>query len=198
MGPIDPYFRAHVTGMQRSSGTFSNCDQAALLAGAGQASSAMVANCALPQWKDEAKARLPFEVGMTVGTELVPYEDAAAGQKLAIDVRLSADYTSTSRWYNELTDATGKLLSTGSYVTALASAGLLFRASSFVALRASASYGMVTPHFLTGEPLGTTDTSNTSPDQNPNFDWRYDAPGRRFRLTDASVFDVQVSGMVQF
>jgi hypothetical protein len=33
---------------------------------------------------------------------------------------------------------------------------------------------------------------------NPNFDWRYDAPGRRFRISEASTFDLAVTGIIYF
>jgi len=194
MGPIDPYFKAHVTAMQKSSSTYSNCDQVAAALANGQASQAAVDNCALPRWKDDAAARLPYVAGLTFGAELIPYEDSVAGQKVAIDLRVAADYTSSSRWYNELTDATGRLLHTDSSVTVLGSLGILFRASEFVALQGTASLGTTTGHYLTGEGLG----ANGGPDQNPNFDWRYDAPGRRFRLDDVTLFNLQIAGILQF
>jgi len=197
MGPLDPYFRAHLTAMQKSSSTYSNCKQVALAAAQTpnpQASALALANCALPQWRDKADARLPFELGLAFGTEVVPYEDAVAGQKVSIDLRLSADYTSSARWYNELTDATGKLLRTDPYLTVLGTVGIVFRASEYVALRGSAQLGTSTAHFLTGEDPGTPDGA----EQNPNFDWRYDAPGRRFRLDEITLFNLQITGILQF
>ena len=196
IGPIDPYFKAHVTLMQKSSGTYSNCDHAAELvapaSGADpQARSDIDVAALCAANPDRWGARLPWLFGLTFGTELVPYEDPAASQKIAIDLRLVADYTSSARWYNELTDATGRLLATESYVTVLGRLGLIFRASEYVAVQASGSLGWVTPHYLTGEDFG-------SRDENPNFDWRYDAPARRFRATEGSVFDLQVSGVLQF
>ena len=47
----------------------------------------------------------------------------------------SADYTSKSRWYNELTDATGKLLYTESYLQVGGLLSFLFRASRYVAVQ---------------------------------------------------------------
>jgi hypothetical protein len=194
MGPLDPYFRAHVTAMQKSSSTYSNCDRVGLAEQNGQASALAVANCGLPRWKDDAAARLPFELGLAFGTEIVPYEDAAAGQKVSIDLRLSADYTSSARWYNELTDATGKLLHTDPYLTVLGTFGILFRASEYVALRGSAQLGTSTAHFITGEDPGEVG----GPGQNPNFDWRYDAPGRRFRVDEITLFNLTLTGILQF
>jgi len=191
MGALDPYFKAHVTFLQKSSATYSNCDHAAELAAAGQLNPdpAIVAACA----GDPARygARLPWLFGVTFGTELVPFEDVASREKFAFDLRLVADYTSAARWYNELTDATGKLLATQSYVSLLGRLGLVFRASEYVSLQASGALGWVSPHFLSGENFDTRG-------DNPNFDWRYDAPGRRFRSTEGSVFDLQVSGALQF
>lgn len=193
MGPLDPYFKAHVTSMRKSSSTYSNCDRVALALASGQASQAAVDNCALPQWRDKADARLPFELGLAFGTELVPYEDTVAGQKVSIDLRFSADYTSSSRWYNELTDATGRLMHTDPSLTVLGTVGILFRASEYVALRGSAQLGTTTAHFLSGE-----DPGGAGADQNPNYDARYDAPGRRFRLDEVNLFNLQITGILQF
>ncbi|MCM2332856.1 MAG: hypothetical protein NDI82_02800 [Anaeromyxobacteraceae bacterium] len=189
VGPIDPYLRLALTRLQRSSGTYSNCDHAAELEAAGQGVTGMVARCAADP--ASGAARLPWFLGLTFGTELVPYDDAVAGQKIAFDLRLSADYTSRARWYNELTDATGKLLATQPYVTLAGRFGLVFRASEYVAVQASAALGWISQHDLTGEELATAATS-------ASFDWRYDAPGRRFRATEATLFDLQVSGTLQF
>jgi hypothetical protein len=149
----------------------------------------MVALCAAAP--DRWAAQLPFMAGLTFGAELIPYDDVGTGQKIALDLRLVADYQSKSRWYNELTDATGKLLATEAYLTLGGRVGLVFRASEYVSVQASGSLSWVTPHFITGEDFGGRDA-------NPSFDWRYDAPGRRFRVTDASVFDLQVGGVLQF
>jgi hypothetical protein len=195
LGPIDPYLKASLTLMQKSSSTYSNCDHAADLvtppvAGADPQlkAGADVACAANP---DRWGAKLPKLASLTFGTELVPYEEAATNQKIALDLRVTADYTSASRWYNELTDATGKLLATEASMTFTGRVGVIFRASEYVSVQAAGSLGWVTPHYLTGEDL-------SSAAANPNFDWRYDAPGRRFRATSGSVFDLQVSGLLAF
>jgi hypothetical protein len=194
MGSIDPYFKAGLTLMQKSSGTYSNCDHAGeMVAVAGptgpQARSDMVARCAADPKSGEA--RLPMLVGLAFGTELVAYEDAPAGQKIAFDLRLSGDYTSRARWYNELTHATGKLLETGSYTTLTGRLGLVLHASQYVSVQAAGSFGWVSAHDLTGEDVGTAAT-------NASFDWRSDAPGRRFRATEGTVLGLEVAGILQF
>jgi hypothetical protein len=194
LGPVDPYLEANLTLLQKSSGTYTNCDHAAeLVAVSGptgpQARPDMAALCAADpkRWG----ARLPWYLGLAFGTELVPYEDAAASQKIAFDVRFTGEYTSASRWYNELTHATGKLLATGSYVTMAGRLGMLLRASEYLSFQAAGTFGWASSHDLTGEDLDSAAT-------NPNFDWRYDAPGRRFRATEGTVLGFEVSGMLSF
>jgi hypothetical protein len=191
MGGMDPYFRAHVTGMHKSNSTYDNCLHAQQLVANGQAPAGMVAACASPEWKDKAGAKLPWLMGLAFCAELVPYEDTIAGQKIAIDLRLTTDYTSSARWYNELTDATGRLLATDPYVTVMGQVGLVFRASEYVALQATGALGAQTSHYITGEGADGTLT-------NPNFDARYDAPGRRFRVSEVSLFNLMISGELRF
>ena len=201
IGPIDPYFKAHLTLPRRFSSTYSNCDHVgdATAPAPGLAfTSAAATNCALPQWKDKAGAQLPWNTGVTFGIEFVTLEDKKEGQRVVIDTRLIAEYTSKARWYNELTDATGKLHQTGSYMELGGLISFLFRASRYVAVQGQASYTYETAHLLTGEALGVNDATNGSPGQNPNFDWRWDAPGRRFRISSAGVFSLQATGIINF
>lgn len=207
MGVIDPYFKAHATAMFKSSSTYSNCEHAAEMAARApmEATSVAAANCALAG--EDADAELPWVAGITFGTEVTPYEDARAEQKLSLDVRLFADYTSSHRFYNELTDFSGKLHRTQGYLEMGGLVGLYLRASRYVSLRGTASLASRTAHWLTGEPLGRNGgwptlgaggiTADPS-EMNPNFDWRYDAPGRRFRISEVSVFELSFAGVLQF
>ena len=209
IGPVDPYFRAHVMGMVPSGDTYSNCEHAAALATRSPAQMTLAAaeNCALPEWSVDADARLPFVAGIVFGTELVPFDDPRAGQKVAIDARLFVDYTSRSRFYNELTDASGKLHATEAYLTMGGLLGLHLRASRWFSLEASAALSTRTAHDLSGEslgrrsgriPSGDLSGATSNPELNPNFDWRYDAPGNRFRISEVSVFDLSVAGVLRF
>ncbi|HEX9401457.1 MAG TPA: hypothetical protein VF912_15210 [Anaeromyxobacter sp.] len=209
MGYVDPYVKAHVTTAFKSATTYSNCKNAKELTTAmpvQQMNDAAVANCA--SWGSEAGAKLPWVVGLTFGTEVVPYEDAVESQRVSLDFRVHADYTSSQRFYNELTDATGKLLQTEGYLEMGALVGLYLRASKFVSLQTTASLSTRTAHYLTGESLGKSgstpalDPATGRPLElaamNPNFDWRYDAPGRRFRISEVSVFELAFAGVLQF
>jgi hypothetical protein len=210
MGVIDPYVKAHFTKIFKSNGTYSNCDHAAELAVGGsvvpaQMNSEAVANC--KTWGEEAGAKLPWIAGLTLGTEVVPYEDRPEGQKVSIDFRLFSDYTSPQRFYNELTDATGKLHQTGSYLTMGGLFGLYLQASEYISLQATASLATRSAHYLTGESLGKngstprygSDGVTLDPtEMNPNFDWRYDAPGRRFRISEVALFELGFTGVLRF
>ncbi len=225
LGPVDPYVKAHATLMTKSSSTYSNCDHAAELASdtalnptnpvVRQMTRAAAANCQDKDAAKDAEAQLPWIAGLTFGSELVPYESETEGQKVSIDLRVFADYTSSARFYNELTDASGKLHKTGEYLTVGGFFGLYLRASRYVSLHATASLSTRTSHFLTGESLGRNGSwpalfgDNTDPqrapsetanrlDMNPNFDWRYDAPGRRFRLSEVALFELTFGGLLQF
>lgn len=194
LGPIDPYVKAHLTRMSKSSATYSNCEHAADLSTitasnpVRQMTRQAAIDCADPAWEKEASARLPWVAGLTLGTELVPWEDDAEQQKIAIDLRLGGDYTSSSRFYNELTDANGKLNWTEDHFTMGAFLGVYLKASRYVSLHATTSLSTTTPHFITGEP----DPAN------PNFDARYDTPGRRFRISEVSLFQVAFGGVLTF
>ncbi len=205
LGPVDPYFRTHFQVSSTSSSTYSNCDHAAELAAAAppQMNSYAAANCANSIWSGAAGAKPPWIFGMTFGTELVAYQDGASGEKVSFDIRVSGDYHSESRWYNELTDSIGKLLWTGPYGDAAALAGFYLHASHSFVIRATAAYRYETPHFLTGESLGRYGSDPTlvvsNPQQvNPNFDFRYDVPGSRFRVTDSTVFELSVGAELAF
>lgn len=198
VGPVDPYVLFHFKYQQLSSTTYSNCEHA------DRMSNIAVANCKDPAWKDDAKARPPMIGGFTFGTEFVPYEEKADNQKVGIDLRLWLDYVSEARWYNELTDATGKLLYNEQYMTMGGQLGVYVRASKYVQLRANATLAHDFTHFLTNESFGKDlrvggpDVTPGTTEQNPNFDWRYDVPGRRFRITEVSIFTLGVMGVVNF
>lgn len=194
LGPIDPYVKAHLTRMSKSSSTYSNCDHAAELSTISptnpvrQMTRQSAIDCADTAKRDAAGAKLPWIAGLTVGTELVPWEDTAEQQKVSIDLRLVGDYTSSALFYNELTDANGKLNWTEDYLTMGAFLGIYLKASRYVSLHATASLSTASPHFLTGEPDPAS----------PNFDVRYDTTGRRFRISEVSLFEVAFGGIVTF
>jgi hypothetical protein len=182
MGAVDPYVRFHATSYRASSDTYSNCDSAP----------SPSPNCS----ESKYDARPPWLAGASFGAEIVTGENKADGMRVALDFRLSADYVSASRWYNELSDATGKLLATEDYFKLQAFFGFYWRASKYMQLQATAHLGSQTPHFITGEETDGLDAAGVA--TNPNYDARYDAAGRRYRVTEVSDFGVALSGVLQF
>ncbi|MGB8932994.1 MAG: hypothetical protein WCC48_17250 [Anaeromyxobacteraceae bacterium] len=177
MGPADPYVRFHVTSYRPSDKTYSNCNHPVLLD----------APCNVPSGSAKYGARPPWITGAAFGTEIVTGENKAEGTRVAIDLRLTGDYVSSSRWYNELTDMTGKLLRTEDYFELDAFFGFYWRASKYMQLQATAHLGTETPHFITGETVG-----------DPNYNSKYDAAGSRYRLTEVSNFGLALAGVLQF
>jgi hypothetical protein len=180
MGAADPYVKFHITSYRPSAETYSNCDAPALLTSDGQT------KCAASS-RSEYGPKPPWVAGAAFGAEIVTGENKAEGTRVALDFRLSADYTSSSRWYNELTDMTGKLLRSEDYFSLQAFFGFYWRASKFMQLQATAHLGTETPHFITGESAGDA-----------NYDPRYDAAGTRYRITEVSDFGLAITGLLQF
>ena len=189
IGAVEPYFKAHAQAQFASSGTYSNCDNVTQLVGADQMNAQAPVTCGT---SGSAGAQLPWIVGATFGTEVIAFEDPA--DSLAIDLRVYADYRTKSRFYNELTDMNGKINETEGYAEGGGLLGLYLKASRHVTLKATASLATRSPHWLTGETGGSPDPAQT----NPNFDWRTDAPGRRFRISEVSVFALSFVGLLQF
>jgi hypothetical protein len=195
-GPVDPYLRLHASFPARSGTTYSNCDSAAALAAnlppQPQMAATAPADCAV--WGDAAGAKPPRVMGLEFGTELVAYDNRKEEQRVAFDLRVGAEWTSASRWYNELSDATGKLMHTDAFSTLHALAGAYLRASTNVQLRLHAAFAWRSDHFISGEPLARPGT----PAANPNYDWRYDTVGRRFRISESTVLDLGASALFSF
>ncbi len=199
-GPVDPYLRLHMSLPARSGTTYSNCDASGLLAGPRsnppftQYLDPLDAAGRCAAWGDAAAARPPRVFGLEFGTELVAYDNRREEQRVAFDLRVGAEWTSQSRWFNELSDATGKLMHTDAFSTLHALGGAYLRASSSVQLRLQAAFSWRSDHFISGEPLARAGTAAF----NPNYDWRYDTVGRRFRVAESTVLDLGAAAMFSF
>ncbi|HEU4382392.1 MAG TPA: hypothetical protein VFR85_02720, partial [Anaeromyxobacteraceae bacterium] len=147
-GAIDPYVKLHASLPARSGTTYSNCDNAAALAAntppQPQMASTAAADCAA--WGEAAAAQPPKVLGLEFGAELVAHENKREQQRVAFDLRLAAEWTSSSRWYNELSDATGKLEHSDSYATLRGMAAAYLRASSTIQFRLWADYSWRSDH----------------------------------------------------
>ncbi|HZY05930.1 MAG TPA: hypothetical protein VFF02_20755 [Anaeromyxobacteraceae bacterium] len=195
-GAVDPYVRLHASLPARSGTTYSNCDNAASLAAntPPQPQMAVTAPAGCAAWGEAAAARPPRVLGMAFGTELVAHENKREQQRVAFDLRVGAEWTSDGRWYNELTDATGKLMHSDAFATLHGLAGAYLRASSSVQFRLYADFRWQSDHYISGEPLSRAGVAA----DNPNYDWRYDTVGRRFRISESTVLDLGGSFMFSF
>ena len=148
--------------------------------------------------------------GVLVGADLFALEQGKSGPNIQISLQFSADYVSQGRDYTELSDAMRKLTFSDQYFSLFSKIVVDFRFSKYLHWLTNFQVGGKTPHFLTAERVGddrfgehfSTDPSDKAglPDGkvllgavngftevNPNYDWRVDQPGRRFRAVDTVV-----------
>lgn len=207
LGAIDPYAKVWYVLPSVGPGAYNNCGEFGLpLLGYKQ-------NCGQGPWTTvETGPKPPHLAGFLFGAEFYAFDEPARHQRVGFDLQLSGQYTSEGRFYNELSDALKKLLYTEEYLSVGGSFGIYARASEFVQLRLNASLHHETEHFLTDESVGKdvdgackgdssqrcVDLDNRSADINPNFDFRYDMPGRRFRISEVNVFTIMATGAISF
>lgn len=205
-GVFDPYVSGWYSLPLGSSRRYDNCDEAAAMAFGG--------NCESAHWsEDETSLDPPHVGGFFVGTEIVPWEKKETEQRVSIDIRAGAMFVGSGRTYNELSDALGKLLWTEGYVKVGGSIGLDIQPVKYLFIRLDAGLYHETAHFITGESTGKDldglcpdasiegaciDTQRDSQEVNPSYDFRYDVPGRRFRVSETSVFTFSASLRGQF
>jgi hypothetical protein len=196
---VEPYVQLWYSLPFRGPGYYSNCDDS-------QAHMGMPSNCGASGWDRKATGiQPPHEGGLRFGTEIVVFENEGLHQKFAFDLRGLIHYTSEGRVYNELSDLMGKLLYTQDFVELGGSVGFVGHAAEYVQLSAWASLTYNSEHFLTSEQPGedfnkngTIDFTGSPGEINPNYDWRVDHPGRRFRITESSTFKVFVQATFAF
>lgn len=202
VGVAEPYFRAHHTIPVRGPGIYSNCDQRA----ANPQNLGAPDNCGTGPWtRKELGIQAPSQTGMMFGVELVPFEKPAKNQKFALDIRTIGNYVGKGRYYNELSSALGKLLSSEDYFQVGGMLGVNANAAESFTIRASGTFLYNTDHTLTSEELGRDLDGNGevnpnvgSPELNPSFDWRYDLVSRRFRAVESTTFRFDLSATFNF
>ncbi|AKQ66445.1 hypothetical protein A176_003357 [Myxococcus hansupus] len=202
MGAAEPYFKAHYTIPVRGPGAYSNCAQAA----DNPDNLGAPANCFTGPWdRKETGINAPHQAGMLFGVELVPFNRPAKSQRFALDVRGIGNYVGSGRYYNELSAALRKLLTSEDYFQVGGMLGVTANASQAFQIRASGTFLYNTNHAITAEEPGrdvngdgAVDLSPGSPELNPNFDWRYDLVSRRFRAVESTTFRFDLSATFSF
>lgn len=205
IGFADPYFSLHYTLPWRASGFYSNCDNPS------SDRMARPENCADgANWNRDATGAYPSHVGGFIfGSEFNMFESANKHQKFAFDLRGTVTYVSEGRYYNELSDLFGKLLYNGDYMQLGARAGLVGHAAEFIHLKVFGELIYNTEHMLTAENIGKDFTGNDmvdlpgvptapAPEVSPNFDYRIDRVGRRFRIEEMFVIRAHIQVTFSF
>ncbi|RJS19704.1 hypothetical protein DRW03_22055 [Corallococcus sp. H22C18031201] len=202
MGIADPYFRASYTIPVRGPKFYSNCDQR----DASPPNLGAPENCLTGPWdRKETGIKSPTQASMLFGVELVPFQNDKKFQKFAFDLRAIGNYVGKGRYYNELSSALRKLLTSEDYFQVGGLVGVSARAAEAFTIRASGTFLYNSDHLLTSETIGKDEDSSgtvnvaANPSEvNPNFDWRYDVAGRRFRATESTTFRFDLSASFSF
>lgn len=199
LGPADPYFSLHYTLPYRAGGFYSNCDNP------DPSRMGRPQNCGQATWDRARTGTQPPHVGGFVfGSEFNAFENVDRHQKVALDLRGWLTYVSEGRYTNELSDVLGKQLYSGDYAQVGGSLGFTGHAAEFIHLKGSASIAYNTEHYLTAENIGDDsddpgeDVQINSVEANPNYDYRVDHVGRRFRITEMFTFQLMVTASFNF
>jgi hypothetical protein len=198
VGAIDPYIKIQAVIPVLGPDYYSNCDHPEKLAYAE--------NCGTGPWDRPTTGEKPPYYGTAIfGAEFWAYDDPERHQAVTIDLRGVGTFVSEGRYYNELSDALGKLLYTEQYMTLGGQITVNARAAPYVQLQLTAGYYHDTDHFLTDESVGQdldgnkeVDLDNHNHEINPTYDFRYDSVGRRFRISQVNVFTVAATGVLTF
>lgn len=195
IGVAEPYFKASYTLPYRGPGWYSNCDD--------PSSSRMAHpdNCDTEGWtREDTGIRVPHRAGILFGSEFVAWKDPAKQQQVKFDARLVGNYVSSGRSANELSQQLGKLLQTQDHLQLGGRLAFNASATDFFTFRVGSTLLYNTSHDLTRENLGKDvdgdgdiDTAEGSAELNPNFDYRTDLAGRRFRIQSTYDFTVDLT-----
>ncbi|MFL5343398.1 MAG: hypothetical protein ACJ8AT_01325 [Hyalangium sp.] len=195
MGVAEPYFKASYTLPVLGPGFYSNCAHPETLG--------TPENCGVGKWnRKETGIHAPQVASFLFGSEFTAFRDTNKDQKFALDIRTIGNYVSAGRYYNELSAAMGKLLSSSDFFQVGGQVGATASAGEAFTLRASGTFLYDTDHTLTNESLGVTPqdaaANPSNPDINPNFDYRTDLTTRRFRATESTTFRLELSASFAF
>lgn len=197
---VEPYLQVGYTLPWKGPGFYSNCDDASA------ARQSHPENCGKEGWTRDDTGIRPAHVGGSMfGAEITAFAREDRHQRVAFDFRGFFNYTSEGRYYNEMSDLFGKLLYTSDYGTAGGQFTFIGQAAEFVSLKVMTSFAYNTERFLTNENIGKDLTGNgvvdvsTAPYEiNPNYDFRVDRVGRRFRIEQNYLWRVQATATFNF
>ena len=200
IGLAEPYFRMHYTVPVRGPGAYSNCDNPNTV----PQNLGHPQNCGLDGWnRKETGIQAPHVAGVMFGSEFQVLEQPT--RKFKMDLRAMSNYVSEGRYYNEMSGALRKLLSTGDYIQIGGQLALTAQLSDLLSVRGSGMFLYNTDHVLTDEKIGkdldgngAVDITTNPAELNPNFDYRTDFVSRRFFATESKDWRLDVSATLRF
>ncbi len=213
LGVVDPYFKMWYRLPVPTQRAFSNCDSPGRLADMDTTQPGVQNTCTTQNsyWAKSGSNHAGYKPshtgGVDFGAEFVAYDDPDVDVKTAIDVGFGAQYVSEGRVYSELSDALGRLTYISDYAHFYGHLGVLVKASQYAKFHLTGTFAHDTAHMLTDESIGKDMdgsglvelyNNKVSPERNPNYDFRWDQPGRRFRIEETTHFTLWISGEVDF
>jgi hypothetical protein len=214
VGPVDPFIRFHYMLPYARRNAYHNCDNAQMLADMNRQDDGVQNTCSGREWTRNGNNRgalRPAHVGgIEFGAEVLPYLDPEEFIRVAIQLSAGAAYVSEGRDYTILSDALQRLTYHDEYAHLHATLGLRAQASRFAKFNALFTLAHDTPYFITRETIGRDLTGSgvvdltysqqdiEADERNPNFDFRWDQPGRRFRAEETTYFTIFLMGELNF
>ena len=198
-GPLDPYIEVYADIPRAAGGAYDNCNNP-YPNSHGEAR----VNCNSGPWSQWQTQIQPVYVGgFWFGSEFIAFENVEEQQKVSIDLRFITEYHSEARTYTELSDLLGALTYQQDFARLGAQLGLYLRPSKYFEVLLNFGLTHDTDHWLTMENLGQPAAGQStiqvgSPQQNPNFDFRFDNPGDRFLLQNSLIASFTGSLMFSF
>lgn len=170
---------------------------------------------------DALDTSLPSVLQLTLGAALMVWEDRARLQRISVDMRGQATYTSAGRDYSPLFDVLGAsqnpqlgaavssdglvrfrgLTQVDAYAQLRAELAVSAQAAQYVRFRLGVSFMHMTPHLLTGADACTNSVAgpcSRDSDKNPLYRAVIDLPGQRFMLLGNLSYDLFGSATGQF
>ena len=227
MGGIDPFLKFYYhLPIANPEQAFHNCEAPDRLADMDDDDPGVQNTCSVgSEWRADGENRgglRPSHVGgFRLGSEFLPYYDPAQFIRVAIELSFGAAYVSEGRNFSELSDALQRTTWTGDFLRLDGRLGVRVRASRYAQFHVLATLGHDTEHQLTGETIGKDlgycvgqggqlerrsdcapvvdlTPNEVNPERNPNYDFRFDQPGRRFRIEELTRFTIFIGGEVDF
>ncbi|HET8937596.1 MAG TPA: hypothetical protein VFN67_29335, partial [Polyangiales bacterium] len=165
---------------------------------------------------DALDTSLPSLFESTLGAAIMAWEDRARFQRISVDVRGQAVYTSAGRDYSPLFDVLGAssnsqlaaarpkgdlvpfygLTQVDAYAQLRAELAVAAQAAQYVQFRMGISFMHMTPHLLTGASACVKSCSDSA--KNPLYRAVIDLPGQRFIMLGNLSYDLFASATGQF